>query len=71
MEEEEANLDRWIATAIEDLSRLDANDGGHGFRFEIEMRSINSCQKEEMKQLFVSCVWVGGVVSRGLIYTLD
>jgi len=31
-EEEESNLDSWIATTVEDLAGLDANDGSHGQR---------------------------------------
>jgi len=33
-EGEEANLDGWIATTVEDLTGLDAHDGCHGLRFE-------------------------------------
>lgn len=37
--EEKANLDGWIATAVEDLTGLDACDSGHGQRCDWDLKS--------------------------------
>ena len=38
-EEEESNLDGWIATTVKDLAGLDANDGSHGLRSAVSVSS--------------------------------
>lgn len=46
-EEEESNLDSWIATTVEDLAGLDANDGSHGQRCNWDLQWVSSSGWEE------------------------